>query len=407
MIKIPEHKYKSLEGDFFSYTQLYVEDTIRFYINCCKIQLNIMSANQYKDRIKTYKHSSSLLALIKILSDPFRISAKAPGTAPVVKTVEDVFNKGLINTEFVSQAATYLPMLEDMLNPSKFIYYQRILLSKPDQLVNIYNQICMNYATFKTSSGVKVFMKSGMEKGLLSNIFNNIFNYDKFSSEGFKSAIRKGKWSAYDLCNELNVNVCPYCNRMYTFTVYKLSTGKALTRPELDHYMPQSKFPLFRLSFYNLIPSCKVCNSSFKRDTYMAIDTYLHPYLNEIHTSYKFDYEPITIEAFSGDKKDINVKINKNGIVDIKTDNSLAAFGIEEIYKNHNDVVADLILRRQRYSDTKIKEITDLFNREGGQLVNVEEIYSSIFHSPKESELIDCSLGKLRTDIIEKLRTLN
>lgn len=65
---------------------------------------------------------------------------------------------------------------------------------------------------------------------------------------------RNRKW-AYGLLEKLDVKVCPYCNRQYTFTVPKVKVS-----PQFDHYFPISKYPYLQLSLFNLIPSCSTCN---------------------------------------------------------------------------------------------------------------------------------------------------
>ncbi len=48
------------------------------------------------------------------------------------------------------------------------------------------------------------------------------------------------------LVDKLNIQTCPYCNRQFIYTF----KGRALERPELDHFYSKTKYPLFCLSFY-------------------------------------------------------------------------------------------------------------------------------------------------------------
>lgn len=50
---------------------------------------------------------------------------------------------------------------------------------------------------------------------------------------------------------------------MYTKTVFD-EEGEKITRPTFDHWFAKDDHPLLALSFYNLIPSCNICNSSVK-----------------------------------------------------------------------------------------------------------------------------------------------
>lgn len=80
-----------------------------------------------------------------------------------------------------------------------------------------------------------------------------LFNYS-----GWFITKTSKRYCAYDLARNIDLNTCVYCNRNYTSTVEKI------TRPQFDHYFSQTQHPLLALSFFNLIPSCAICNSNIK-----------------------------------------------------------------------------------------------------------------------------------------------
>ena len=87
-------------------------------------------------------------------------------------------------------------------------------------------------------------------------ILKNIFNYDWFRG-------RKRLYNGYSLANNLQIDCCPYCNRNYTSS-HSVSVKEGKMKyvfPEFDHFLPQKEYPLLALSFYNLIPSCNICNT--------------------------------------------------------------------------------------------------------------------------------------------------
>ena len=53
---------------------------------------------------------------------------------------------------------------------------------------------------------------------------------------------------------------------------------------QLDHFYPKDEFPMFAVSFYNLIPVCGTCNS-IKNNTNFNI----YPYLQEIKDNISFN----------------------------------------------------------------------------------------------------------------------
>lgn len=105
-------------------------------------------------------------------------------------------------------------------------------------------------------------LPSGSERSKAIECCQMIFKY----KNGFGRCVDE----VYQLLRELNVVVCPYCNRIYTITLpsrKELDEKKQFrtTRPVFDHFYPRSKYPYFALSLFNLIPSCHICNGN-KRD---------------------------------------------------------------------------------------------------------------------------------------------
>ncbi len=106
------------------------------------------------------------------------------------------------------------------------------------------------------------------------DIIIDTIDYDWFSSQ------EPVVYGAYQLADIIDRRTCTYCNRIYTTTKKSVDGGK-LMRPQFDHWFPQEKYPLLALSFYNLIPSCSICNSSSKGRTVFNLDDYVHPYVDK------------------------------------------------------------------------------------------------------------------------------
>jgi len=62
----------------------------------------------------------------------------------------------------------------------------------------------------------------------------------------------------------LNITVCPFCNREYVFKFDDTKQQKTRTLSTLDHFYDKASYPFLAVSFYNLIPTCSICNSKFK-----------------------------------------------------------------------------------------------------------------------------------------------
>ena len=205
--------------------------------------------------------------------------------------------------------------------------------------------------------------------------YENWLNYDKYN--------------AYDFAKKLDIPTCPYCNRTYTKTVIT-QKGEKIIRPEFDHWFPKSEYPLLALSFYNLIPSCHICNSNVKGKTEFKLDTHFHPYNSASNVKATFSYNYKSCDGY-------RIKINTKD--DFSRD-SVEAFQLENIYQAHEDEVKDLIKIRQAYSDKYI----EILNKSLKINLSKEEVYRLAFGVHYEDDKFDRRpLSKLKKDILTEL----
>ncbi len=168
----------------------------------------------------------------------------------------------------------------DLLNPQSAIYYRYILEVTPEKLIWIYRSFQRNYPEVVRENGkdYRIFGDKGLNTAKnikvlteIRSFFATCFPYKTFSEKGGTG------YDAYEFCKSLDIKVCVYCNAQMTHTVSE--GGNKIVRPQIDHYYPKSKFPMFALSFYNLIPACPTCNS-IKSDQDMDVKTMYHPYMD-------------------------------------------------------------------------------------------------------------------------------
>ena len=90
----------------------------------------------------------------------------------------------------------------------------------------------------------------------------------------FQNMPKEAKLLIYE---QVGQNVCPYCNRNFIedLKIVKNRNGrKPVGTFELDHFYSKDEFPMFAVSFYNLIPVCGTCNR-IKSNTVFNINPYL------------------------------------------------------------------------------------------------------------------------------------
>lgn len=259
-----------------------------------------------------------------------------------------------------------------------------ILKSKPTVLYKKHQEF-INHPKFNSLSNKKT---------------RKIFNYKYFSTKS-----DNGGYDAYGLAKKISVRTCLYCNRNYTLTVQKGSrrTDK-ITRPEFDHFFDKDDHPLLALSIYNLIPSCKTCNSSLKGRKKFNLKNNLHPFIDDVVNYYNFKYKPHDVKSIIGGGSNLEIEIIVNSGVrslDKKIEKSKEIFRLEEIFSAHSEELKDLFDIRHRYSQ---KYFEELFKKYALLGLKYDEVYKTVFGAyHQESEFSKRPFSKLKKDILKEL----
>jgi len=195
----------------------------------------------------------------------------------------------------------------------------------------------------------------------------------------------KKKFDGFKFVNGIGLQTCPYCNRSYIHSVNK----RGVVRPQIDHFYPKSLFPYLGLSFYNLIPSCSVCNGTTAKGERDSLDEGLtSPY--EIKSDdFKFSFDLVTLDDF-------RVKLNR------KIDVNDEYFRLEEFYQHHGDVAHELYTKLYREGTREHFEL--LQKSLQGLGFDMDEVYRFITCGYlADDELHKRPLSKLTKDISEEL----
>lgn len=201
---------------------------------------------------------------------------------------------------------------------------KRIILAKPNEFESIKLAILRIVNTddlfIKTSNGIKQ-----TEFGKL--LSEKLFNYSAYRQSNF----------CIEVYNQLNLCTCPYCNDNRVKIVKNQNSSKETAYFDLDHFYPKSQNPFFALSFFNLIPSCKICNSTLKGDKEFSILTHIHPYHESFNELYKFEVSTQALSSCIVEELKIEKKIEKNN------DQTLIDFNIKNRYNDrYNDRVTEI-----------------------------------------------------------------
>jgi len=172
-----------------------------------------------------------------------------------------------------------------------------------------------------------------------------------------------------EFASELQYKTCFYCNSQLTVIIpiefYKTKKLKGQIKSrkatfELDHIKAKSKYPFLATSFFNLIPSCSICNKAKSN--------------NDIEFNF-FEEDPNRLEliTFTLDKKSEQVYWVTNSKSDLIADFELnefdkenynETFRIKEIYDTQKDLIEELIYLKKIYSSSYKKELMNILKTE-------------------------------------------
>ena len=212
---------------------------------------------------------------------------------------------------------------------------------------------------------------------------------DEIFEKEYNNWGKRKTYGSYKFVETLDLKTCPYCNRNYTFIVDEES-GKL--RPELDHFYPKSIYPFLAMSFYNLIPSCPICNHT---KSSKVSENLINPY-DIKDDDFKFTYKPTDISFSQIESKKYDM--DSFEIEFKKKNENINIFKLDELYKQHKDIVVDLLMKKAYYPKSYIEELEKSFG------FTKDEIYRYLLNNyKKEEDLHKRPLSKLMKDISEEL----
>ena len=228
------------------------------------------------------------------------------------------------------------------------------------------------------------------ELNLDKDRLKDIFNYTKFQP-----------LIAKFIEKHLNPTVCYYCNIDF-INVFDENENK--NKFTLDHFIDKANYPFLALSFYNLIPSCYVCNSKKIKGTINFYENENLKDKNPYSENFNFD-ERVKFKLFlSKSSLHLNVKSKSDIIIPLKEkytnnyDEYIKVFKLNERYEAHRDMVFDMIKNMGLYPDSRLKELQDLT---GIPYIQIKQDIFNLVN--EEDDLSKRPLSKLIKDIANEL----
>ena len=306
----------------------------------------------------------------KILDDFFEVQK-----TEILKRIKVIGNQSYIKVKKKKYRVTkYIKsLLKDFEDESKL---KTLILANPNELI----QIIKKYESTQNLKKVR-YTKEALHK-ILYRIFVE-YGYEKIDKLQF--------------IDNINLGSCPYCNRNYIFTTSKNGSVK----PEIDHLYPKSLYPYLACSYFNLIPSCPTCNGFGAKE---AKDTfYTYPISNPYTIKpidFRFSIKLLKIDFIDNDVKNKQYNFDDFEIEVYGNKANLDIFHLEELYKQHKDIVLELLIKKAYYPQSYIDELSSFgFNQ--------DEIYRYLLcNYVQDEDLHKRPLSKLIKDISQELGLL-
>nr|WP_067060010.1 hypothetical protein [Mucilaginibacter sp. L294] len=322
-----------------------------------------------------------------------------------------------IKTEFLIKAKLAATPNDEMKPVMNYLHLHldEIITGRPDRLEFHRDQIELlvkiakrNYDASHPNIVYKNVILTGRPKATYISKWANesmkrIFNYDFVKQTSFT---RKHDGAiAYRHAKRLKVNSCPYCNSQFTFTI---RNKRLKTRPEFDHFLNKGRFPYLALSFFNLIPSCSLCNSgTLKGGNLFSILTHLHPFLDNIEGLYEFKTKIDAVD-FLVNGEDFTIALRPClGVSSLKrarAENSIEVFAINDRYRFHKDYASEILTKAYVYNNSTIESLFTSFEIGGKKIFSSEAeikelVLGNVLHPDRFHKKI---LSKLAKDVAEE-----
>jgi hypothetical protein len=274
---------------------------------------------------------------------------------------------------------------------------------------NHINDILIGDIEVLSNLNASIYVGNMKERRLIQKMCTLIFDYESFCNKSSKDWYFSRK-----LAEKIGLNVCPYCNRNYITSV-KNDKGEKIIGPTLDHFLPQHSHPLLRISFYNLIPSCTICNSNLKHKKDFDLDNFLYPYSDEMDGNARFEYvfkdfdiggrkNSSNYHLFIATEQVCSDRLNRKLFGPVagksKIKGSMNVFKILDIYRSgHLDVVSEIDAKLDATTNLYAMSVRNLL----GQQMSDSEFYQFYFGNYlNKRDWNRRPLSKLTYDLVSK-----
>ena len=194
-----------------------------------------------------------------------------------------------------------------------------------------------------------------------------------------------------EIHQQMGLKTCVYCNTIPTMS------NKGEVFYQMDHYLPQSLYPFLGTCFYNLQPSCDVCNGH-KLTQDCDFGLYVNSEQHKELSPFRFVPKVKNLDGPYPECEDIQFR-GKGANVTKESQAHEEMFDINNLYAGYKDKVSKLYAKGYKLNDSVVKFMSAAF----GLKPSPSDIlaYLSDEISLKENDIHKEPLMKLKQDTIK------
>lgn len=193
----------------------------------------------------------------------------------------------------------------------------------------------------------------------------------------------------------VKIRTCVYCNRQFAVTTKNGAMGY-----QLDHIYPKKLYPYLAINFYNLIPTCSVCNGKKSDRSDVCVSMYSPS--GEDLISIALEKNSIVNYIINGKVGSLSFDI-KNETTDTNVDNLVEAINLKDFYNCHKDIAEEILVKSYTYSPSMLRSLEKNLNLK----VNKLDLYRIWYNAYKDkSDVFMRPLNKMTQDIVNQVEKL-
>jgi hypothetical protein len=207
-----------------------------------------------------------------------------------------------------------------------------------------------------------------------------------------------------------DIRTCVYCNAQSTHTIEpvyynnkkKKKRKKVISKLQLDHFYPKSKYPFLSTSFFNLYPTCANCNLAKGEEKALfelyTLDNDLDVFNFWIEDKSVLDYWMSLVVK----KIKINLETHNGDIKLLQNHNEL--FQIQKVYDSQKDIGEELVWKAKANPHSYRKSLNKSFSKIFPDTSIIDRMIIGNYSNPEET--FKRPMAKYTQDIARQLKII-